>query len=182
MNFIASSGQLRASFLRWALFCVPAVALFGFLGGQVGTVDSLWFLNLEKPALYPPGYLFGIAWTILYIMIGCAVALVASSWGARGRGLALAAFIVHFALNVSWHGVFFAGENLTGGLMLLAAIDVTLLIVIALFWRVRRSAALLLLPYLAWVLFATFLNYELIQLNPDGGVYVPPSETQRIEI
>ncbi|MEP2736027.1 MAG: TspO/MBR family protein [Erythrobacter sp.] len=182
MNFIASSGQLRASFLRWSLFAVPAVMLLGFLGGQFGSPQSLWFLNLEKPGFYPPGSVFGIVWTVLYVMIGLAVALVASAWGARGRAIALIAFIIHFALNVSWHGVFFAGENISAGLILLLAIDATLLIVIALFWRVRRSAGLLLLPYLAWVLFATFLNYEIMQLNPDGGIYVPPSETQRIEI
>lgn len=182
MNFIASSGQLRASFLRWSLFAVPAVMLLGFLSGQVGSPNSLWFLNLEKPAIYPPTIAFPIAWTILYIMIGFAVALVASAWGAKGRAAALIFFAVHFALNLSWQGVFFAGENIKGGLILLLAIDVTLLILIALFWRVRRSAGLLLLPYLGWVLFATVLNYQFLQLNPDGGVYVPPSETQRIEI
>lgn len=182
MNFIASKGQLRASFFRWALFCVPAVALLGFLGGQMGSVDSLWFRGLAKPDIYPPGAVFGIAWSILYIMIGLAAALVASAWGARGRGLALGLFVVHFALNVCWHGVFFAGENIMGGLYLLAAIIVTLLPVMAAYWRVRKLAALLLIPYLAWLCFASFLNYQIHVLNPDGGNSILLEPTQRFEI
>ena len=110
-------------------------------------------------------------WTILYIMIGLAVAVVASAWGARGRSTALWVFAIHFLLNLSWSYVFFGAQQITGGLIVLALIVLTLLAVIALFWRVRKLAGALLLPYLAWVLFASVLNYQFLQLNPeaDGG-------------
>ena len=85
MNMLASRGQLRASFLRWALFTVPLCVLLGFLSGQLGSPDTAWFQSLVKPGIYPEPKWFGIVWTILYVMIGFALALVASAWGARGR-------------------------------------------------------------------------------------------------
>ncbi|WFL76598.1 tryptophan-rich sensory protein [Altererythrobacter arenosus] len=182
MNVVASRGQLRASFLRWALFTVPLIVLLGFVAGQLGSPNTMWFQNLVKPDIYPDPKWFGIVWTILYIMIGIAFALICSAWGARGRGIAVGFFVVHFALNLAWSPVFFGAQNIQGALILLAVIDITLLVVIFLFWRVRRAAGLLLLPYLAWVLFATLLNYEFLRLNPDGGHGSSTSATQRIEI
>ena len=171
MNMLASRGQLRASFIRWALFAVPLCVLLGYLSAQFGSVRSAWFIGLEKPAVFPPPEWFRIVWAILYAIIGFSVAIVASAWGARGRTAALWAFAVHFVLNLSWSYVFFGAQQITGGLIVLALIVLTLLVVIALFWRVRKLAGVLLLPYLAWVLFASVLNYQFLQLNPqaDGG-------------
>lgn len=182
MNVIASRGQLRASFLRWALFTVPLVVLLGFLAGQLGSPNTAWFQGLVKPDIYPEPKWFGIVWTVLYIMIGFAFAFVCSAWGARGRGTAVLIFLVHFALNLAWSPVFFGSQNIEGALYLLVAIDLTLLVVIWAFWRVRRVAGLLLLPYLAWVLFATLLNYQFLQANPDGGHGTSTSASQRIAI
>jgi tryptophan-rich sensory protein len=169
MNVIASRGQLRASLFRWSLFTIPAVVLFGFLAGQLGSPNTDWFRNLVKPDIFPPPAAFGIVWTILYAMIGFSVALVCSAWGARGRGIAIGLFVVHFALNLAWTPVFFGTQNIEGGLIVISLVVVSLAAVIIAFWRVRRSAGILLLPYLAWVLFATLLNYEFLQANPDGG-------------
>lgn len=182
MNMLASRGQLRASFIRWALFTVPLCVLLGFVAGQLGGPDTAWFQQLEKPGIYPEPKWFGIVWTILYVMIGLSVAIVASAWGARGRTAALWVFAAHFALNLSWSYVFFGAQQISGALMLLGAIVVTLLVVIALFWRVRRLAALLLLPYLAWVCFATALNYQFLQLNPDADGGYPEGAVERVRI
>lgn len=182
MTFLASKAQLRASFLRWALFLVPLTVLLGFLAGQLGGPDTAWFQNLTKPSIFPPPAAFGIVWTILYVMIGISVALVASAWGARGRGLALVLFAIHFALNLAWTPTFFGGQNITGGLIVIGLVAVTLVIVIWAFWRVRRAAGLLLLPYLAWVLFATALNYQFLVENPDGGDQSDAAAAQRIEL
>jgi len=169
MNFLASKAQLRASFLRWSLFLVPLIVLLGFMGGQLGSPQTAWFQSLEKPSIFPPPAAFGIVWTVLYVMIGFAVALVVSAWGARERDLAIIVFAVHFVGNLAWTGVFFGMQNMTGGLIVLAYAIVTLIAVIVVFWRVRRNAALLLLPYFAWVCFASLLNYQFIVENPDGG-------------
>ncbi len=182
MNVIASRGQLRASLIRWTMFTVPLVMLLGFLAGKLGSPQTLWFQSLVKPETFPPPATFGIVWTILYAMMGFALALVCSSWGARGRGLAIGLFVVHFLLNLAWTPVFFGNQNIQGGLIVLGLVDVTLLAVIWAFWRVRRSAGLLLLPYLAWAAFATLLNYQFLQLNPQGGQEVQQgSAEQRIE-
>lgn len=169
MNVLASKAQLRASFLRWALFMVPLVLLTGFTASQFGGPDTPWFAGLVKPSIYPPPAVFGIVWSILFVLIGLALALVASAWGAAGRGLALGVFAVQFLITQSWSAVFFGMQDMTSGLIVIGVAAVLLLAAIALFWRVRRVAALLLLPYLAWVCFAGTLNYAFIQANPDGG-------------
>jgi translocator protein len=176
MNLLASSGQLRASFLRWALVCVPVIVLLGFLSGKVAQSgpDNPWFAALTKPAAYPPPALFGIVWTILYVLMGIALALVLSARGARGRGAAAGVFAVQFALNLAWSPVFFGMHLLTASLIVIGLLDVLVIVTIALFGKVRPVAAILFIPYLAWVLFATYLNFAFWQANPtmdgvDGG-------------
>lgn len=169
MNLLASPAQLRASFLRWALFMVPLTLLIGFFAGQLGGPDTAWFAGLTKPAIYPPPITFGIVWTVLFVLIGLAMALVASAWGAPGRGLALAVFGVHFLISQSWSAVFFGMQDMQLALIVIGVAIATLLIALALVLRVRRTAGLLLLPYLAWLCFAGVLNYQFIAENPDGG-------------
>lgn len=173
MNFLASREQLRASLIRWALIFIPACVLLGFLSGRLsgsGPGDP-WFDALLKPAIYPPSATFGIVWSILYAVMGFALALVGSAWGARGRGTAIAVFAVQFLVNLAWSPVFFGAHRITGGLLVLALLDVLVVVTIVLFWRVRKLAGVLLVPYLAWILFATALNYEFLRLNPraDGA-------------
>lgn len=182
MNVIASKGQLRASFMRWALFTVPLIVLLGYFGGQAGGPDTFWFRSLVKPDIFPPFAVFGIVWTILYVMIGLSLALVASAWGARGRGIALVLFVIQLALNLSWTYVFFGTQSIENALIVIAVLSFFVVLTVIAFWRVRRAAALLMLPYLAWVLFATFLTYEFHRLNPEGGMQERPAETQRIEL
>lgn len=169
MNILASPAQLRASFIRWALFTVPLVLLIGFAAGQLGGPDTAWFAGLVKPAIYPPPFVFGIVWSLLFVLIGLSMALVASAWGAAGRGLALTVFGIHFLVTQSWTAVFFGMQDMITGLMILGFGIASLAVSLALIARVRRKAALLLLPYFAWLCFAGALNYQFIRANPDGG-------------
>jgi tryptophan-rich sensory protein len=184
MNVIASPGQLRASFLRWSLLLVPLVLLLGFLSGAVAgsAANNPWFDGLVKPAVYPPPATFGIVWTILYALMGLTAAMVASAWGARGRGIALIVFAVQLALNLAWSPVFFGMHQMKNALYLLFAIDLAVLTTVVLFWRVRPRAGVLLLPYLAWVCFATFLNWQFIVANPDADGRPTSNAVQRIEL
>ncbi|MCB2047210.1 MAG: tryptophan-rich sensory protein [Novosphingobium sp.] len=168
MNMIASAWQLRASFIRWSLFLVPSIILLGVLSAQFSGsgVESAWFSALEMPAIYPPSWLFGVAWTVLYALMGFALAVIAAAKGARGRGAAVLMFVVQLVLNLAWSPMFFALHQITGALALIIVLDVAVLITIVLFWKVRRSAALLMLPYLAWILFATFLTWQIREANP----------------
>ena len=182
MNFLASKAQLRASFLRWSLFLVPLIVLLGFTAGRLGSPDTVWFQSLTKPAIFPPPMWFGIVWSVLYVMIGFALALVASAWGAYGRGVAIILFALHFLGNLAWTYVFFGLQDMTAGLYVLIYTVVSLMVVVAAFWRVRRWAGVMLLPYLAWVMFASVLNYQFIVENPDGGPDDGAGAAQRIEL
>lgn len=169
MTELASPGQLRASLLRWSLFLAPLLLLLGTLSGMMSGSggNNYWFAGLEKPAIYPPPATFGIVWTILYLLMGIALALVVTARGAPGRGLAIAVFVVQFLLNLAWSPVFFGMQLLVPGFYLLLAIDVAVLLTVVLFYRVRPLAAWLLVPYLAWVLFAAVLNWQFVQANPE---------------
>jgi benzodiazapine receptor len=171
MSEIASPGQLRGAFIRWALFIVPGVLFLGFFSGQVGGSGpgNPWFMELNKPSLYPPPQVFGIVWSILYVMMGVALTLVVTARGAPGRGMAIAAFAVQLALNLAWSPLFFAAHQITAALVLLVVLNVAIVVTIAAFRKVRPIAAWLLLPYLAWVLFATALNWQFREANPDSA-------------
>ena len=184
MNRLASPAQLRASVLRWALFLVPAVVLLGFLSGQYAgsSADNPWFAMLDKPAIYPPPATFAIVWTALYVLMGLALALVCAAWGARYRAPAVLAFALQLALNLAWSPVFFGEHQIRLALMVLGALDLAVLLTLVLFWKVRRSAALLLLPYLAWILFATVLNWQFLELNPRADGQDVSNAVQRIDL
>ena len=184
MNMIASPGQLRASFIRWALVLVPVILLLGFVSGALADSgpSNSWFAGLTKPAVYPPPATFGIVWSILYVLMGLATAMIASARGAPGRGAALAVFAVQFLLNLAWSPLFFGMHQMTNALYLLLAIDIAVLATLVLYWRVRRVAGMLLLPYLAWVLFATFLNWQFIQANPDADGRPTSNAVSRFQI
>ena len=183
MNRLASPGQLRASYIRWALFLVPAVLLLGFVSGRLGgDASDPWFVALVKPSIFPPPGVFGVVWPILYVLMGFAAAMVCAAWGSRYRLPAILAFAVQLLINLTWSPMFFGQHEITLGLYIILLLDVALVATIVLFWKVRRAAALLLLPYLAWILFASVLNYEFLRLNraADGAEGSYP--VQRIEL
>ena len=175
MTGIASKSQLRMSFLRWALVTVPAVLLLGTLSGRASNsgYGNPWFDALVKPEAMPPGWVFGAAWTILYILLGFALAMILNARGARGRPLALALFAAQLILNYSWSPIFFALHEVRLALFVIAAMLGLSIAATILFGKMRRSAALLMLPYLAWLAFAAFLNYRIIELNPGAEALAP---------
>jgi len=184
MNRLASPAQLRASLLRWSLFLVPAVLLLGFLSGQYAgsTADNPWFAALHKPPIYPPPLAFPIVWTALYALMGVALALVCAAWGARYRAPAVLAFVLQLALNLAWSPLFFGEHQIRIALMVLGALDLAVLLTLVLFWKVRRIAGLLLLPYLAWIAFATVLNWQFLEFNPDADGAQVSNAVQRIAL
>lgn len=153
----------------------PWLALVGWLllvaaAGAIGAIASAtaaeFYLALERPPWAPPADVFGPVWTLLYAMMGVAAWLVwrERSW-ARGRH-ALGLFVVQLAANALWSWLFFGWK-----LGALAFADILLLIAlvsttIVLFARIRRAAAWLLAPYLAWIVFAAALNFSVWRSNP----------------
>ena len=172
------------SFVRYALVTVPAVLLFGMLSGAVSNsgYGNPWFDALVKPELMPPGAVFGIAWTILYILLGFSLAIVLHARGARGRGVALALFGVQMLLNYAWSPVFFAMHQTRTALVLIALMLILSVVTAVLFSKIRRTAALLMIPYIAWLAFAGYLNYGIIALNPEAETLVPAEGSADIRL
>jgi len=169
--------------VRWALFTVPLVMLLGFVSGRIGSgAEDPWFLALRKPDIFPAPALFGIVWPILYTLMGLAMAMVCAAWGSRYRTPAILAFVLQLIVNLAWSPVFFAMHQITLGLCVIIALDVVVLLTIVLFWKTRRAAALLLVPYIAWIGFATVLNYEFMKLNPGADGREISAAVQRFEL
>jgi translocator protein len=164
------------SLLRWALFVVPAVVLLGFLSSAIsgGGGESRWFQELVKPEAQPPDWLFPIAWTILYFMTGLAFAIILNARGAPQRMLGIGLFLTQLILNLAWSPLFFGRHQVTSALYLIILMLIAALATTFVFGKIRKSAAWLMVPYLAWLSSATILNYQIDQLNPDAErLYVP---------
>lgn len=183
MNQIASKGQLRASYLRWALVVVPAIVFLGFLSSQIANsgYGNRWFAALAKPAIIPPAWAFPVAWTLLYVLMGFAFSMILHARGARARGLAIVFFLAQLACNLAWSPLFFAAHKVSEALYLIVLMLLLAGIATLFFARVRAVAALLMLPYLVWLCFAATLNYQIDALNPDAGALVAPGLNTQIQ-
>ena len=154
-----SKGVQALALGGWLALCFAAAAT----GIFVSTGD--WYAALNKPSWNPPAWVFGPAWTFLYVTMAIAAWLVwrEGGWNAQRRTLGL--FIVQWFLNALWTPLFFGlhrpGVAFAEITLLWLAIAATLVT----FWRVKKAAGLLLVPYFAWVSFAATLNFTIWRLN-----------------
>jgi tryptophan-rich sensory protein len=170
------------SFLRWAIVTVPLVLLLGFAAGRAVPVgnESAWYVALAKPALTPPGWLFPVAWTSLYILLGLALAMIVNARGARGRSLAIGIFVVQFLLNLGWTPLFFGAHKVGAAALLIVAMLALSIVTTVLFARIRTVAAWLMVPYMVWISFAGLLTYGIGRLNPNAETLVPTARTSQM--
>ena len=150
-----------------AVMAVLPVAAAALLG-NIATRPNIptWYSALAKPVFNPPNWIFAPVWTLLYAMMAYAFfrLLVATPNAWSGRAIVL--FLVQIALNAAWSWVFFAGQNPRGGLAVVIGLSAAIAATIAAFWQIDHIASVMLWPYLAWVGFATLLNFEIARLNP----------------
>lgn len=142
--------------------------LVAAVAGSLATTPEIpgWYAGLIKPGFTPPNWVFGPAWTLLYCLMAYAVWRVLSLPGETpGRGAALKAFWVQLALNGLWSFAFFAAHSPAAGLAVIAALWLAIAATIRLFWPLDRIAGALLLPYIAWVSYASALNLAIWRLN-----------------
>ncbi len=161
----------RREWWKYALITVPAIVLLGWASGQLSGsgYGNPWFDALIKPTFMPPGWMFGAAWTLLYILLGLALALILAQPASDRRSTALVLFFAQLALNYAWSPIFFAGHDIK-----LAAVVIFLMALLAAmaarqFYRLRPLAGVLMTPYLAWLCFAAALNTAIDRLNPDAS-------------
>jgi translocator protein len=140
--------------------------------GSISTQSEIpgWYAGLNKPWFNPPDWVFPVAWTILYTMIAISLwrllgARPRTGPSRKGWRLALVAFLVQIALNAAWTPTFFTAHAIGVALVVVAVLLVMVLWTIRLTWRFDRLAAWMLVPYAAWVAFATILNAAVLRLN-----------------
>lgn len=126
---------------------------------------TTWYDNLAKPPLTPPKKAFGPVWTILYLFVFSALVLYFLSPGKQNLIVVTFVLLLHFTTSFSWTKLFFGRKKVLAALVDLCVIDITLGIVIFLFLQVSTLAGCLLLPYLGWSLFATYINGGILYLN-----------------
>lgn len=182
MSGLATSQQTRSSFWRTALYTVPITVVIGSLMGYLSNsgYGNAWFDALDLPEITPPGWVFGMAWTMLYIMIGLSLAMVLHAKGARGRGFALILFFVQLIANYAWSPIFFGAQQVTLALYLIVFILAVTIATTFAVAPIRKAAAWLLVPYMLWLSFASILNYQIDQRNPDAESLVPAQQSTQI--
>jgi len=134
--------------------------------GSVATTPNIesWYKNLAKPAWTPPNWLFGPVWTILYITMAISAWLVWRDIGLSKAAIPLAIFALQLILNALWSWLFFGAHNPGAAMVEIVALWAAILATIILFWRITPLAGALMLPYIAWVTFASALNFAIWRL------------------
>lgn len=147
------------------LALAPEVAAFAL--GAIATFPNLpWYAGLRKPGFTPPDWLFGPAWTVLYLLMGLALFRVLRlPAGTAGRRAALTAFGVQIALDAAWSWAFFGARDPALGLATILALVAAVAAALVLILRLDRVAGLALVPYLAWLCYAAALNGAILRLN-----------------
>ncbi len=148
--------------------CVVLCLLVGFLS-SFATQSSVndWYVGLQKPSFNPPNEVFAPIWTVLYILMGIAAGIV---WSKGFHHIWVKTALYHFGfqllLNALWSIVFFGLKSPFWALIVILALLSMIMLTIRWFKVVSKRAAYLMFPYLAWVCFATLLNYKIWELNP----------------
>jgi len=152
--------------LRLLIAVLPVVAA-SVAGGLVTRANiPIWYADLAKPGFTPPNWLFAPVWTSLYGLMAYALWRILSLPRTQpGRTAAVTLFFVQLALNSLWSFAFFGAQSPLAGLIVVIALIMAILAMIVPFWKLDRGAALLLVPYLVWVSYATLLNGAIWQLN-----------------
>ncbi len=155
----------------WLLALLGFIAAC-FLAAMTGAFfrPGEWYERLKKPSWRPPNRLFAPVWTILYLMIGISGWLIWREAGFVGAALPLAVYALQLVLNAAWTPLFFGLHRPDLGLVDIVLVWLSIIATILLFVPISVAAALLLVPYLVWVTFATALNFAVWRLNPSAAL------------
>ena len=127
--------------------------------------NTIWYDNLTKPFLNPPSWIFTPVWIILYITIFIALILYTVVITKKNKLNGYVVFIVHMIFNLIWSPVFFLLKRIDIALFIIIIIDLTAIMILKNFWNISKISCVILIPYLAWLLFATYLNCQILILN-----------------
>lgn len=138
----------------------------GIIGAAFTTASvATWYTEIAKPTWNPPNWIFGPVWISLYTLMGIAAFLVWRKKDTSGAKFALCIYGIQLALNALWSILFFGLKNPGLAFVEIIILFIFIIITTILFWRINPSAGILMIPYIAWVFFAGFLNYTIWLLN-----------------
>lgn len=166
-----AEAMARTNWWKTALVAVVAIELIGGFSGWLSNsgYGNGWFDGLQKPFFMPPGWAFGAVWPILYALLGVSVAMVLAEPPSDRRRLALILFFAQLALNFVWSPIFFGAHDIALAKWVIFAMAILAAAAAGQFLRIRKTAALLMIPYLAWLVFAATLNISIEALNPSAS-------------
>lgn len=155
--------------VTFAIFILGSLAA-GFIGSSVTTpAIPNWYAQIEKPFFNPPNWVFAPVWTLLYILMGTAASFVWLERKKKGEGkkvkVAMVVFAAQLILNTLWSSLFFYFQNPALAFFEIIFLWVSIALMIKLFYRINKAAGLMIFPYIAWVSFASILNFAVWQLN-----------------
>lgn len=150
------------------ILCILAVVMLGSIGAffSIPAIPT-WYAKLSKPAFVPPNALFGPVWTLLFILIGISLFLVLEE-GVSKKKMSITPiliFIVQMILNIFWSVFFFGLRSPLLGFIDIILLDATVIWMTLNYYKIRKEATYLLIPYIVWILFATYLNLSILILN-----------------
>lgn len=152
--------------LKRLIVCLALPLIIGGLSALLSGPGMELFASLEQPPLSPPGWLFPVVWTLLYLMMGLASCLVLESGGERKQiSAALTLYGVQLAVNFFWSIFFFNMQLYLFSFFWLVLLWCLIFATLISFYRLSKPAGLLLVPYLLWVTFAGYLNLAIALLN-----------------
>ena len=151
----------------WLFFFITLCLVLGNgLGGYFTFVSvETWYQTLNKPVFNPPDWVFGPIWTTLYILMGISIWLVWKSENNRTRTIAIRIFWLQFFFNVFWTYLFFGIQKISLSFVEIIFLSFLIFFNIFYFFKIDKIASYLLIPYLIWVLYASFLTYNIWVLN-----------------
>ena len=152
----------------WALIIALGLPQLAGGIGAIFTSSAVrgWYKTLVRPSIAPPNWIFGPVWTTLFLLMGIASYLVyMKGWERTDVKWALGLFAVQLVLNVLWSLIFFGMQNPGAALIEIVIFWIAIAATIIAFYRISPAAAFLMVPYLAWVTFASYLNYSFWRLN-----------------
>ena len=148
------------------LYCILIPLLVGGISGYfTATSITTWYVTLQKPSFNPPNYLFGPEWTTLYILMGISLFIVLNKAKPEEKNKMRIVFTVQLILNFLWSYLFFKFQQLGLALAEIILMWFSILTMIIAFYKTSKLAALMNIPYLLWVSFATLLTYSIYSLN-----------------
>ena len=147
------------------LMIILTTELIGVLGSLISGNTRQLYETLTLPPFSPPGWLFGVVWPVLYLLMGIAAYLIYQSAPSPERTTSIRLYWMQLFVNFLWPIVFFRFEAYWLAVGIILVLDILVAATIVFFYKTQKTAAYLLLPYFAWILFATYLNIGVALLN-----------------